>query len=189
MSTRYFRLNEAVQAGHWSLGPLMDGQGQELGDLTRFTSGQPVQDPGRLKLRVRAQGRRRHFNLIGAGGPPVVHLKMANVFAEYAPAEVQLVPVDVKGGSGEYRILVTTRSIRCIDDKASQEVQRWKQEEGRPDKTGHYRSVVGLRIDPMRVGGFQVFRTWGWSDALIVSEHIKLVLERARLTGLDFEEV
>jgi len=113
---------------------------------------------------------------------------MATLFAEYAPQEVQLLPVNIKGGAGEYSVLVATRLIRCIDDKASTEVQVWKPEDGRPDKVGQYRGVIGMRIDPMKVGGFQVFGTWGWSDALIVSEHIKLVLERAKVTGADFEE-
>ncbi|NTX10885.1 hypothetical protein HUA76_08825 [Myxococcus sp. CA056] len=190
MPTRYFRLNEAVQAGHWSLGALMDGQGQELEDTTEFTSGRPVvHAPATLKLRVREQGRRRDFNMVGAGRTPVVHLRMSSLFAEYAPQEVQLLPVNVKGGSGEYHVLVATRLIRCIDDKASKEIQVWKPEDARPDKADHYRGVIGMRIDPMKVGGFQVFRTWGWSEALIVSEHIKLVLERARVTGADFEEV
>ena len=166
----------------------MDGQGQELQDTTEFASGRPVQAPAHLKLRVREQGRRRDFNLAGAGRTPVVHLRMATLFAEYAPQEVQLLPVNIKGGAGEYSVLVATRLIRCIDDKASTEVQVWKPEDGRPDKVGQYRGVIGMRIDPMKVGGFQVFGTWGWSDALIVSEHIKLVLERAKVTGADFEE-
>ncbi|MBN8468826.1 hypothetical protein JYJ95_20185 [Corallococcus exiguus] len=189
MPTRYFRLKEAVQAGTWSLGPLMDRQGQVLEDMTEFTSGRPVQAPANLKLRVREQGRRRDFNLAGPDRTPVVHARMATLFAEFTPQEVQLLPVNIKGGSGEYSVLVATKLIRCIDDKASKEIQVWKPEDGRPDKPGHYRSVIGMRIDPMKAGGTQVFRTWGWSGALIVSEHIKVVLERAKVTGVDFEEV
>ncbi|NVJ26478.1 hypothetical protein HUW62_35190 [Myxococcus sp. AM011] len=189
MRTRYFRLNEAVRPGDWSLGPLMDGQGKELEDMAEFTSGRPVQAPDLLKLQVREQGRRRDFNLAGAGRIPVIHQRMATHLAEYASLEVQLLPVKVKGGSGEYSVLVAKKLIRCIDDKASQEIQAWKPEDGQPDKLGHYRSVIGMRIDPRKVGHFQVFRIWGWSDALIVSEDIKGLLERAKVTGADFEEV
>lgn len=189
MQTRYFRLNEAVQAGNWSLGPLMDGQGKELEDMTEFTSGRRVRAPVPLNLRVREQGHRRDFNLVGVGRIPVVHANISTHLAEYASPEVQLLPVKVKGGSGEYRVLVATKLIRCIDKKASKEIQVWKPEDGRPDKLGHYRSVIGMRIDPRKVGHFQVFRTWGWSDALIVSEHIKLLLESNKVTGVDFKEV
>ncbi len=79
--------------------------------------------------------------------------------------------------------------IRCIDDEASEEVIRWTPEDGRPDRVGQYRDVDGMRIDPPQVGDAQVFRTWGWSIALIVSEDIKLALERIRATGVRFTPV
>ncbi|MCP3098488.1 hypothetical protein LZ198_06305 [Myxococcus sp. K15C18031901] len=189
MRTRYFRIKEAVPAGGWSLGPLLDGQGQELEDPTAFTSGRPVHAPVGLRIRLRETGRRRDFNLAGADRTPVVHVKMAALLEEYSPQEVQLMPVSIQGCRDEYRVLVATTLIRCIDDKASEAIQVWKPEDRRPDELGHYRDIVGMRIDPSQVDGAQVFRIWGWSDALIVSEHIKLVLERARLTGADFEEV
>lgn len=114
---------------------------------------------------------------------------MATHFAESTPQEVQLVPVDIKGCSEEYLVLVATKLIRCIDDQASEAVQVWSAEDGLPGEPGHCRGVRGMRIDPRKVGGDRVFRTWGWPDALIVSEHIKWVLERARLKGAAFEEV
>ncbi|GMU01423.1 hypothetical protein KH5H1_55430 [Corallococcus caeni] len=62
-------------------------------------------------------------------------------------------------------------------------------QDGRPDRVGQYRDVDGMRIDPTQVGDARVFRTWGWSIALIVSEDIKLALERIRATGIRFTEV
>ncbi|QSQ12362.1 hypothetical protein [Myxococcus landrumensis] len=157
MPTRYFKLTEVAQAGTWSLGPLLDGQGQELEPTTQFTSGHPVASPALLKLRVRAQGRRRDFNLAGDSRTPVVHIRMATHFAEFAPEDVQLLPVRIKGCSDEYSVLVATRLV-----------------EG---------------IDPRKDVGALVFRASDPPDALIVSEHLKVVLERARLTGVSFEEV
>ncbi len=46
-----------------------------------------------------------------------------------------------------------------------------------------------MRIDPSKVGDAKVFRTWGWSIALVVSEDIKDALERTGATGLQFTEV
>nr|WP_233587362.1 suppressor of fused domain protein [Corallococcus sp. CA049B] len=46
-----------------------------------------------------------------------------------------------------------------------------------------------MRIDPTKVGGARVFRTWGWTVALIVSEDIKEALEHANITGVKFREV
>nr|WP_233605204.1 MULTISPECIES: suppressor of fused domain protein [Corallococcus] len=46
-----------------------------------------------------------------------------------------------------------------------------------------------MRIDPTKVGDAKVFRTWGWSIVLIVSEDIKEALEHANITGVKFREV
>ncbi|AKF81093.1 hypothetical protein MFUL124B02_17990 [Myxococcus fulvus 124B02] len=158
MLTRYFRLTEAVQAGHWSLGPSTDEQDQELDAWTAHTSRQV---PDRIKLRIREKGRRRDFNLVGASGVPVLHAGLAALFAEFTPQEVQLVPVDIKGCGDEYSLLIATRVI----------------------------DLSRMRTELTKAGDPQVFRAGGSPGALIVSEHIKLLLERARLTGAAFEEV
>ncbi|TQF12685.1 hypothetical protein FJV41_27835 [Myxococcus llanfairpwllgwyngyllgogerychwyrndrobwllllantysiliogogogochensis] len=46
-----------------------------------------------------------------------------------------------------------------------------------------------MRIDPTKVGDAKVFRTWGWTGTLIVSEDIKEALVGAGVTGGKFEEV
>jgi hypothetical protein len=97
--------------------------------------------------------------------------------------------VKVASESEPYFLVNVTRTVRCIDDSASEEVRYWKPEDGRPEKVGKYRAVSGMRIDPTKVGDAKVFRTWGWSIALIVSEDLKEALERAGVTGAKFEEV
>jgi hypothetical protein len=59
----------------------------------------------------------------------------------------------------------------------------------RPERTGKYRAVAGMRIDPSKPGHAKVFRPWGWTIALIVSEEIKEALERIGTTGTKFKEV
>ncbi|AGC42243.1 hypothetical protein MYSTI_00894 [Myxococcus stipitatus DSM 14675] len=189
MPTRYFRLEEEVLAENWYLGTPLEPQGQELEDMREFSSGEPVHARRRMTIPIGEPGRRRDFNMAGAGRTPVVNIKVATLFAELAPEDVQLFPVDIKGCPDEYQILVATRLIRCIDDQASEEILRWKPEDERPDKLGMYRSVYGMRIDRTKVGDAKVFRTWGWTVALIVSEDIKVAMERARVTGAEFEEV
>ncbi|WP_141324962.1 DUF1629 domain-containing protein [Myxococcus sp. AB025B] len=186
---RYFRLSESVQAGNWYLGDPVDAQGQEVEDIWEFTEGRPVQVKGRLTLPIIETGRRLDFNAAGAGVTPVVHVRVATLFAELAPDDVQLIPVDIPGCPEQYVMLVATKLVRCIDDKASKEVQYWMPEDERPEKVGHYRGVIDLRIDRAKVGNAKVFRTWGWSVALIVSEDIKAALAAAKITGARFEEV
>jgi hypothetical protein len=185
---RYFDLSDDVYvAERWQLGSPVDEHGQEV-DPWQFTKGHPVQVQGRLRVPLEAKGIPLDFTLAGLD-TPVVHVKVASIFAELAPNDVQLLPVDVEGQPEQLSILVATRLIQCIDEKASEEVRHWKPEDGRPDKVGKYRVVAGMRIDPSKVGDAKVFRTWGWSIALIVSEEIKEALERLGATGTRFKEV
>ncbi|HLL03488.1 MAG TPA: DUF1629 domain-containing protein [Myxococcaceae bacterium] len=188
MSQRYFDLSDDVYIpGRWHLLSPVGETGQEV-DPWQFTEGQCVEISERLRITLQVEGMPLDFTLAGLG-IPVVRVKVASIFEELAPDDVQLVPVEVDGQSEQYRILVATRTVRCIDDQACAEVRYWKPEDGRPDKVGQYRAVYDMRIDPAKVGEAKVFRLWGWTVALIVSEDIKEALERAGVTGLRFKEV
>ncbi|WIG92921.1 DUF1629 domain-containing protein [Myxococcus sp. SDU36] len=189
MPKRYFRLKEDMQAENWDLGDLLNEQGQEVDDPYLFAAGQPVRVTGRLTIPVDAPGRRLDFCMAGIGAAPIVHVRVATLFAELAPDDVQLIPVDVQSHPDQYLILVATKRIRCIDDKASEEVRYWKPEHGQPERIGDYKSVMGLRIDTTKVGDAKVFRTEGWDIALIVAEEIKHALERLQATGVKFTPV
>lgn len=188
MPKKYFRLTDDVAVpGRWHLRSPTDSMGQDV-DPWRFTNGTPILEPGRLRLPLARAGTALDFTLTGLA-IPVVHVRVASVFQELAPEGVQVFPVEIQGQPDQYCILVATQTIRCIDDKSSREVEVWLPEDGRPEKTGEYRDVDGLRIDVAKVGGAQVFRTWGWTVALIVSDTLKEALERTGTTGMSFVEV
>ncbi|MFP2925810.1 imm11 family protein [Pyxidicoccus sp. 3LG] len=189
MAKRYFQLSDNVSiSGRWELGHPGDARGHEVEDPWMFREGHPVEVMNRLTVPIEEPGRALDFSLAGFS-TPVVRASVANIFLELAPQEVQLIPVDIRGHLDQYLILVATKLIRCIDDAASEEVLYWRPEDGRPEKVGQYRDVYGMRIDPAKVGNAKVFRTWGWSIALIVSEDIKQALERIRATGVKFTPV
>jgi len=190
MAKRYFDLSDDMSVhGRWLLGDPTDSQGCEVEDPWQFADGCLVQVEERLKIPIRHPGKPLDFSLAGVGVTPIVHERVASIFAELAPDDVQAIPADIDGESEPYSILVATRLVRCIDDQSSAEVKYWKPEDGRPDRVGEYRAVHGMRIDPTKVGDAKVFRTWGWSIALIVSEDIKEALECAGVTGCQFKEV
>ncbi|MFP2908334.1 imm11 family protein [Pyxidicoccus sp. 3LFB2] len=189
MPKRYFRLQEDMQAGNWNLGDPLDEQGHEVSDPYLFTAGRPISVKGRLTIPVDERGRRLDFCTAGIGAAPIVHVRVATLFAELAPDDVQFIPVDIQGHPDQYLILVATKRVRCIDDTASEEVRYWKPEHGQPERIGDYKSVMGLRIDASKVGDAKVFRTEGWDIALIVSEDIKQALERVKATGVEFMRV
>ncbi|MCP3136719.1 imm11 family protein [Pyxidicoccus xibeiensis] len=153
-----------------------------------FKTGERVQGVSRLILPVDRPGRGSDFFLAGIA-TPVVHARVATVLTALAPGDVQLLPVNVADSVDNFFILVAVRVVRCVDDEASDEVEYWLPQDGEPEKVGTYRKVSGMRIDPSKVGDAKVFRTWGWSIALIVSEEIKDALERIGATGVSFTEV
>jgi hypothetical protein len=187
MQKRFFELSDHVELPHrWHLAMPRDSQGLKVDD-GQFMRGTPVHIKERLKIPIEIAGRPLDFTEAGIM-IPVVHVRLASMFAELAPDDVQLIPVDVEGHADQYLILVATRLIRCIDENASK-IRLWTHENRVPHKVGQYMSVRDMRIDKTQVGSAQVFRCEGWTGPLIVSGEIRDALEFMGATGTRFEEV
>ncbi|HLL00454.1 MAG TPA: DUF1629 domain-containing protein [Myxococcaceae bacterium] len=187
MPQRFFELADDVNVpNRWHLAMPRDRQGLKVYD-GQFRIGAPVHIEERLSIPVEIAGKPLDFTEAGIR-IPVVHVRVASIFAELASEDVQLLPVDVEGQPDQYLILVATRLIRCIDEQASR-IELWTHEDGLPHKVGQYFSVRDLRIDKSKVGSAQVFRCEGWTGPLIVSGEIKNALNRMGATGTRFEEV
>jgi hypothetical protein len=189
MDMKYFDLfNDMSIRNRWALNGPVDEHGQKI-DPWQFFNGRIIEQQGVPLLPVAHSGVTLDFTTTGLA-IPVVHARVVPLFDRLGlQSQVQFLPVRVEGQSEPYFILNTLRIIRCIDDARCEEVQYWKPEDGRPDKTGKYRVVYGLRIDPSKVGDAHIFRPWGWSSTLIVSEQLKQILEEARVSGTRFTEV
>ncbi|MDY7231000.1 imm11 family protein [Hyalangium rubrum] len=187
MPKRFFELADDVNVPHrWHLAMPRDRHGLKVDD-GQFMRGTPVDIKDRLSVPIEIEGKPLDFTEAGIS-IPVVHVRVASMFAELAPDNVQLLPVEVEGHPDQYLILVATRLIRCIDEKASR-VRLWTHENGIPEMVGQYASVRDMRIEKAKVGSAQVFRCEGWMGPLIVSEEIKDALEHMGATGMWFEEV
>ena len=188
MTERYFALCEDLHvAGRWHLDNPTDDQGREVDDPWQFRRGEPVVATGRWRIPIEEAGRPLDYTLAGLN-IPVVHVKVATIFAELAPDDVQLLPVDIPAQPDQYLILVATRRVRCIDEEASR-VQFWRPEDGCPEKVGQYWAVDDLHIDKTKVGRAKVFRPEGWETTLIVAGSIRDALVGAGATGVKFVEV
>jgi len=187
MAKSFFKLADDVNVPHrWHLAMPRDRHGQKV-DAAQFTSGTPAYTTERLRVPVEIVGKPLDFTEAGIG-IPVVHVRVASIFSQLAPDDVQLLPVDVEGQPDQYLVLVATRLIRCIDEQASR-IDFWTPEDGVPHKVGQYSIMYELRIDTARVGSARVFRPEGWDVALIIAGEIKEALERMGATGMRFEEV
>ncbi|MCP3137273.1 imm11 family protein [Pyxidicoccus xibeiensis] len=188
MSRRFFELFDDVSfPGRWELDGPVDDKGQEPDDVWQFTAGRPVSNPGRLRMVYDIPGAPLDY-AHGGVNVPVVHARVAKVFSELAPQDVQLIPVEIEGETDPYFILVVTRLVRCIDEVASR-ARLWTPEDGLPEKVGQYKSIENLHLDKTQIGDVRVFRPEGWRVDIIVSEEIKDALERIQATGVTFTEV
>jgi hypothetical protein len=187
MAQRFFELADDVYVpNRWHLATPTDSQGRKVFDWD-FTKGAPVHVEGRLKVPIKIAGMPLDYSEAGLG-IPVVHRKVATVLAQVAPGDIQLIPADIEGLPDQHFVVVATRLIRCIDEKASR-IRLWTVEDGVPNKVGQYRDVRDLRVDKAKVGNAKVFRPEGWVVVLIVSEELKDAMERLGATGTRFTEV
>jgi hypothetical protein len=187
MPKRFFKLVDDVNFPHrWHLAMPRDSQGLKVYD-GQFRIGAPVHIQERLRVPVEIAGTPLDFTEAGIR-IPVVHVRVASMFAELAPDDVQLIPVDVEGQPDQYLILVATRLIDCIDEKASR-FDRWTPEERELHAIRRYSVIYELRIDKAKVGSAKVFRLEEWTGPLIVADEIHDALKRMGATGTKFTEV
>lgn len=123
-------------------------------------------------------------------GIAVLNQRLAALWARLGiQDQYQLIPARVEGQHERYFILNTLRIIRCVDESQCGDITFWEPRHGDPERVGHYRSIMRLKIDPTPVGNAQVFRPWGWTGALIVSERVKQAMEDEGIRGARFVEV
>lgn len=188
MMTRYFKLSDdPYWPGRWELGVPLDERGQKVWTWM-FRRCELATVHELLRVPLSQPGQALDFSVAGAA-VPIVHEKVATLLEKWAANDIQLLPVSVETQANPYFILNALRAVKCIDEAACEEVQRWTPEDGQPDLVGEYRVVAGLRIDPARVGGIHFFRPWGWPVVLLVSEELKVALEQTGVSGVRFQIV
>src|SRR5690242_5123716 len=185
---RYYDLRDARQhLGRWHLGGPVDERGDDISPW-QFFKGRHLELQCVPRFPLDVSGQALDF-CWAAFSIPVVHGRFVQLFERLGILDVQFIPVQVDGHTGPFFILNTLRTIHCIDDARCEEALYWLPEDGQPEKVGRYRSVVGMRIDPTKVGDARIFRTGGWSLGLIISEALMQAVEQEGITGPRFVEV
>lgn len=189
MQIKYYRVYDDMYIpGRWHLRAPVDEQGEWI-DVWQFDEGRVLDIQGPIRFPVKPAGVALEFTLCSFA-IPVVHRRVVSLFERLGiQNEVQFIPVQVEGQAEPWFILNALQIIHCIDDDRCEEVLYWRPEDERPDKVGQYRNVAGMKIDPAKVGEANIFRTWGWTVVLIVSERVKLAMEAEGITGAKFVEV
>jgi len=185
--TYYELLSNMRLRGRWVLADPVDEHGQEV-DPWQFDKGRFLPPQGKLVLRQAHAGIALDFSFTTLT-IPVVHGRVVSFCERLGlQQQVQFLPVQVEGQSEPYFILNVLRIIRCIDDARCEEVRYWREEDGDPERVGKYEVVAGMRIDPSKVGDSHIFRPWGWTVALVISERLKHAMKEEGITGTEFVE-
>jgi hypothetical protein len=183
---RYFELVDKMDIqGRWLLGRPMDAQGGKI-DPWQFSRGRSADAPRDMRLRLCLPGSPLDYSE-ASFSIPVVSRRLMELLQRLGVEEVQFFPARVESQEEPYFVLNATRLVDCIDESRCR-TERWKPEDGAPDRVGEYRLVEGMRIDPSKVSGARIFRTWGW-PVLVVSEDLKEAMEQEGITGTRFTEV
>ena len=186
---KYFRvLADDKQFGdRWFLGEPLSENGQSI-DARLFTYGKAYEGIAPHSVPVQQNGKRIAFNL-AAFDMPVVSNEIASFLGAVAGSDCEFFPVIVGESNIGMSILNVVRRIECVDESRCEDVMKWRPEDNRPDRLGFYRSIGGLRIDPMKTASHHIFRIFGWEVSLIVSEVIRAKLETIENLGIVFNEV
>lgn len=185
---RQFYWVEMGDVPQWLIETPTRKSGEAFDEPWMFADGRVLPDLGPIKTQISHPGTRRAFVFSVIEKAPIVSEAVANVFRTLAPDEVQFLPVSIDGESEPYFIVNVTKVVDCIDEARCQEVQHYP-EGSFPEYAGEYRWIYGLRIDPAKTEGARVFRLKKFKTALIVSEDIKVTLERVGNLGVSFERV
>lgn len=175
---RYFELwDDMLFPDRWVLGQEdIDDRGQPI-DPWQFRKGTLLHLDGRPVLRISHPGVPLDFSLTEIA-TPVVSERFVSLFERLGlEQEVQFL-----------FILNVLRVIPCIDDARCEAVLYWTPEDEEPELVGKYQNVRGLKVDPTSLGDTNICRPLGWEGAIIVTERIKLAMEREGITGTLFSE-
>jgi hypothetical protein len=172
--------------GRWLLDGPVDEQGKKI-DPERFLAGRSLELVEKMSCRQLVPGHPLDFSE-AALGIPMVSQRLKELLERLSVEAVQFFPARVLSHDAPWFALNATRLVECIDESRCLRVERWTQDDGAPERVGEYRVVERMRIDPNRVSGARLFRTWGW-PVLVVSEDLMQAMEKEGITGTKFSEV
>lgn len=123
-------------------------------------------------------------------GIPIFSERVSAILRPSIGADVDFVRIKLDESILNYYLLKTHEQVDCLDEVNTKAHTKWQESDGRPDKTGQYRMVYGLKINSASISKkSHVFRIKKWNVALIVSELVKEAMENAQSLGAKFIQV
>lgn len=95
----------------------------------------------------------------------------------------QFVPARIEESSDRWEVLNILDRVDCLDHRQSK--IRYNDDD-HPDKPGKPRSVERMILDPQRAEGHDLFRLQDWEVAVVASDRLKSIFERAGINGIEY---
>lgn len=184
---RYFRLLDDMSVrmrNRWHIGELLAPDGREIA----------LRDGARFDDTIALHAEVHHVGYVldfcnTTFGIPIATRELAAAIADIAGSDVQCIPVAISGQTGRF-ILHALHIVRCVDEHRSCFERFMDNDPVRPDLAGQYQSVTKLVLDRSAIPtDAHFFRIKDWEVALIVSEKIKVMMERVGCFGAEFTEI
>jgi hypothetical protein len=151
------------------LGDAVTGSGETVWG-SRFRGCESFEPIEALTVKISKDGQR--FPLMFAYlGMPVADTQVAEIFREYGARDVEFIPARVQGEDEPHYILNVLRCLDCINDFRTLGTRNIATGP-RPDRVGHYDSMLTLALDREVTAGYDVFRPARFTAALVVSERV-----------------
>ena len=184
---KYYEMRDDVEAPRrWWLGVPHDALGSDVNpDIFTLAEGISASVP--FTIPVRRDGASLDFTF-GPLDLPIVNRRTYRLLQELTSGCCQFFPAHVENHAGDYALVNFLLCRKSMDESRSVFL-KWTEQDHRADKTGQYRQVTKLIIDPARTGSAAIFRLWGWRVSVIVSENIQQAFLSNKITGVRFNQV
>jgi hypothetical protein len=151
-------------------------------DIWAYSRCEVIKHPKPVPFRIQVQGKRVDYNPT-AFLVTVVSERMARVLEESAANDVQVIPAIVNGTTDRWNVINIITCVDCIDHHRSLIYYYPRDDHEKPGKP---RGVLKLAVDAELIGDPQVLHPKDWVVATIVSEKVKMAVERIGASGIDF---
>jgi hypothetical protein len=151
-------------------------------DIWAYRGGRLLENPETVPFAIQVDGSRVDYYR-GAFCTVVVSKRLADLWQSICPSDIQRIPANVDGDTGEWEVVVVVPVIDCIDHQRSV-IQYYPP--NHPEKANQPRSVFQLVLDASRIGDHDLFHPKGWEVATVVSERVKNAMQAMGATGTEY---
>ncbi len=183
---KFFKLVEDIYIpNRWYPGKILDV------DNWAFSLPRPVaHNQAPFELTISQDGDQTDYSQAGSCAVHIGNDRVVEILSKYKKVEFFPLLIKKPRYKGNYHAIKVHEYLDCLDESQSEFQVFTENDPIRPDLAGQYHSIITMRIDVRKISDdTHIFRLSKDRITLIVSENIKIALEKEDITGCWFIEV